>query len=117
MILDLHGYEDSVLKGLAGVEVVWGGLLLYFSGRPWLFRVRAVVAVFHSPHILETVFRVAEQNRIQLICLTAHKEEEILSRFPVVYSLQLRPAYGKEVMKVENVERGFFHLVDTEERE
>lgn len=32
----------------------------------------------------------------------------ILQRFPVVYSLQLRHAYGKEVMKVEQMETGFY---------
>ncbi|WP_167577419.1 hypothetical protein [Ammoniphilus sp. YIM 78166] len=34
-----------------------------------------------SPHILETVFHVARANRIQLICLTSHKQEGILQRF------------------------------------
>jgi hypothetical protein len=61
-----------------------------------------------SPHILETVFQVARSNRIQLICLTAHRQESILQRFPVVYSLQLRNAYGKEVMKAELMETGFY---------
>lgn len=61
-----------------------------------------------SPHILETVFQVAKSNRIQLICLTAHKQDSILQRFPVVYSLQLRNAYGKEVMKAEQMETGFY---------
>lgn len=64
--------------------------------------------VASSPHILETVFQVARSNKIQLICLTAHKEDSILQRFPVVYSLQLRHAYGKEVMKAEQMETGFY---------
>ena len=63
-----------------------------------------------SSHILETVFRIAEQNAIQLICLTAHKDEEILARFPIVYSLQLQPAFGREVMKAEEIEKGFYHV-------
>ncbi len=63
-----------------------------------------------SPHILETVFRIAEQNAIQLICLTAHKDEEILARFPIIYSLQLQPAFGREVMKAEEIEKGFYHV-------
>lgn len=63
-----------------------------------------------SPHILETVFRIAEQNSIQLICLTAHKDEDILARFPIVYSLQLQPAFGREVMKAEEIEKGFYHV-------
>lgn len=63
-----------------------------------------------SPHILETIFQVAKSNKIQLICLTAHKEETILQRFPVVYSLQLRLAYGKEIMKAEQMESGFYRF-------
>lgn len=63
-----------------------------------------------SPHILETVFQVAKANRIQLICLTAHKQDGILQRFPVVYSLQLRSAYGKEIMKAEQLETGFYRM-------
>ena len=61
-----------------------------------------------TPHILEPVFQVARLNKIQLICFTAHKEDSILQRFPVVYSLQLRSAYGKEVMKAEQMETGFY---------
>jgi len=63
-----------------------------------------------SPHILETIFQVARSNRIQLICLTAHKQDDILKRFPVVYSLQLRNAYGKEIMQVERMETGFYRF-------
>ncbi|MCK4259602.1 MAG: hypothetical protein KAX49_11530 [Halanaerobiales bacterium] len=63
-----------------------------------------------SPHILETVFQVAKANRIQLICFTAHRQDNILKSFPVVYSLQLRNAYGKEVMKAERMEAGYYNL-------
>jgi len=70
-----------------------------------------------SPHILETVFQVAKSNRIQLICLTAHKQDSILQRFPVVYSLQLRNAYGKEVMKAEQIETGFYRYDPTADGE
>jgi chromosome segregation ATPase len=63
-----------------------------------------------SPHILETVFEVARSNKIQLICFTAHRQENILKEFPVVYSLQLRNAYGKEVMQAERLETAFYNL-------
>lgn len=63
-----------------------------------------------SSHVWEPVFQIAKANRIQLICFTAHKEEDILKRFPVVYSLQLRSAYGKEIMQAELMESGFYRL-------
>ncbi|MGI6712869.1 MAG: hypothetical protein ACOX4L_09200 [Bacillota bacterium] len=63
-----------------------------------------------SPHVWEPVFQIARANRIQLICLTAHKQEDILKRFPVVYSLQLRSAYGREIMSAEAMESGFYRL-------
>ncbi|MBU7005802.1 hypothetical protein [Phosphitispora fastidiosa] len=63
-----------------------------------------------SPHILDTVFQIAAANKIQLFCLTAHKQDDILKRFPVVYSLQLRNAYGKEIMSAEQMESGFYRL-------
>ncbi|MGM0508057.1 MAG: hypothetical protein ACQERZ_02705 [Fusobacteriota bacterium] len=61
-----------------------------------------------SPHILEIVFEVAKSNNIQLLCLTAHRQESIMNNFPVVYSLKLRNAYGKEVMTSEKMEVGFY---------
>jgi len=67
-----------------------------------------------SPHILETVFEVARSNKIQLICFTAHRQENILKEFPVVYSLQLRNAYGKEVMQAERLETAFYNLGNVE---
>jgi len=63
-----------------------------------------------SAHILETIFQIARSNRIQLIFLTAHRQESILQRFPVVYSLQLRNACGKEVLKAEQLETGFYRF-------
>jgi hypothetical protein len=63
-----------------------------------------------SSHILDTVFQIAAANKIQLLCLTAHKQDDILKRFPVVYSLQLRNAYGKEIMSAELMESGFYRL-------
>lgn len=63
-----------------------------------------------SPHVWEPVFQIARANRIQLVCLTAHKQDDILKRFPVVYSLQLRSAYGREVMRAELMESGFYRL-------
>jgi len=63
-----------------------------------------------SSHVWEPVFQIAKANRLQLICFTAHKQEEILKRFPVVYSLQLRSAYGQEIMQAELMESGFYRL-------
>jgi len=63
-----------------------------------------------SPHILETVFQIASANKIQLLCLTAHKQEDILKRFPVVYSLHLRSAYGKEIIWTDLMESGFYRI-------
>ena len=68
-----------------------------------------------SGHILDTVFEIAEANQIQLFCLTAHRQENILFRFPVAYSLQLRTVYGKEVMKHDRLESGFYDLSQVEE--
>lgn len=59
-------------------------------------------------HVLDPIFEVARANQIQLLCFTAHKEESILRYFPVVYSLQLRQTYGKEVMQAEQLESGFY---------
>lgn len=66
-----------------------------------------------SSHILKTVFEVARSNRIQLVCFTAHRQDNILKEFPVVYSLQLRSAYGKEVMQAEKLETGFYKMEET----
>ena len=63
-------------------------------------------------HVLDPIFEVAKANQIQLLCLTAHKEESILRYFPVVYSLQLRQTYGKEVMQAEQLESGFYQRED-----
>lgn len=63
-----------------------------------------------SSHVWEPVFQIARANLIQLVCLTAHKQEDILKRFPVVYSLQLRSFYGKEIMQSELMESGFYRL-------
>ena len=59
-------------------------------------------------HVLDPIFEVARANQIQLLCFTAHKEESILRYFPVVYSLQLRQTYGKEIMQAEQLESGFY---------
>mgnify|MGYP000884855461 FL=1 len=63
-----------------------------------------------SPHVLDPVFKVAQANQIQLICFTAHKQDTILNYFPVVYSLQLRSTYGKEVLQAEKLESGFYRV-------
>lgn len=63
-----------------------------------------------SPHILEPVFTMARQNQVQYIALTAHREQNILERFRVVYSLKLVKAYDKEVIRVENIESGHYAL-------
>lgn len=69
--------------------------------------------VASSDHILDTMFQVARGNRIQLLCLTAHREASILKHFPTVYSLQLRPAYGKETLTAEQMEKGFYAEIST----
>ncbi|MFJ7726833.1 hypothetical protein ACIQXV_11780 [Neobacillus sp. NPDC097160] len=43
-----------------------------------------------SQHIIQPIFEIAKRNQIQLICLTAHKNEEVVRSFPVVYSIKLR---------------------------
>lgn len=64
-------------------------------------------------HVLDPIFEVARANQIQLLCFTAHKEESILRYFPVVYSLQLRQTYGKEIMQAEQLESGFYQREET----
>ncbi|MGI6651572.1 MAG: hypothetical protein ACOX4Y_07440 [Limnochordia bacterium] len=61
-----------------------------------------------ADHVLDPIFEVAKANQIQLLCFTAHKEESILRYFPVVYSLQLRQTYGKEIIQAEQLESGFY---------
>ncbi|MBM7558089.1 hypothetical protein [Halanaerobacter jeridensis] len=68
-----------------------------------------------SAHILNTVFEIAAANKIQLICLTAHRQESILLRFPVAYSLQLRSVMGREVMQHDRLESGFYNVSGMEE--
>lgn len=68
-----------------------------------------------SAHILNTVFEIAKANQIQLICLTAHRQESILLRFPVAYSLQLRTALGTEIMQKDRLESGFYNLTGVNE--
>ena len=61
-----------------------------------------------SKHILDPVFELASMNKIQMICFTAHRSEEIFKRFKSVYSLKLTPAFGKEHMRFEKLEKGFY---------
>jgi chromosome segregation ATPase len=68
-----------------------------------------------SAHILNTVFEIAAANKIQLVCLTAHRQESILLRFPVAYSLQLRSVMGREVMQHDRLESGFYNLSGADE--
>lgn len=81
------------------------------EGRPNIWKVIMADNPFgraSSPHILEVVFKIARSNHIQFLCFTAHKQEEIVSRFPVVYSLRLRSAYGREVMQAQEMETGYY---------
>ncbi|MCL0052104.1 hypothetical protein M1M92_01220, partial [Peptococcaceae bacterium] len=61
-----------------------------------------------SEHVLSPIFKIAQHNRTQLICLTAHKGEEIMKLFPVVYSLKLINIYDKEVMTKQQLETAFY---------
>jgi chromosome segregation ATPase len=61
-----------------------------------------------SRHILDPVFEMANSNRIQLICFTDHRSEEILKRFGAIYSLKLVSHFGKEHMRSERLESGFY---------
>ena len=69
----------------------------------------------NKTHILNTVFEIAAAHKIQLVCLTAHRQESILLRFPVAYSLQLRSVMGKEVMQHDRLESGFYNVSGREE--
>ncbi|MES2614545.1 MAG: hypothetical protein V4591_03920, partial [Bdellovibrionota bacterium] len=64
--------------------------------------------VASSKHILDPIFTMASINRIQLVCFTAHSVDEILKRFKAVYSLKLVPAFGREHMRYEKIEKGFY---------
>ncbi|QOY36791.1 hypothetical protein AWH56_003810 [Anaerobacillus isosaccharinicus] len=52
-----------------------------------------------SSHILRPIFEVAKKNFVQLICLTAHRAEQILREFPVVYSAKLRTQFDMSFLK------------------
>ena len=53
-----------------------------------------------SPHLLEIVFGLAQETETQMICLTALRERAIYDNFPVVYSLKLRRAQGRQYVEV-----------------
>ncbi|MBC7543855.1 MAG: hypothetical protein H7338_14115 [Candidatus Sericytochromatia bacterium] len=65
-----------------------------------------------SAHVLDPVFAMATTNKIQLFCITALKEEGLQRHFKAVYSLRLLPAYGKEILKAEQIESGFYRHVE-----
>ncbi|MEW6662313.1 MAG: hypothetical protein ACOY9Y_15170 [Bacillota bacterium] len=66
-----------------------------------------------SPHVLDLIFQMAKNNNVQMICLTALTEDTIFPYFPVVYSLRLRPSFGKEYIH-SKMESGFYDLYPVE---
>ncbi|KLU60189.1 hypothetical protein CEB3_c36200 [Peptococcaceae bacterium CEB3] len=67
-----------------------------------------------SPHVLNLIFQLAENNKVQMICLTALSEDAIFAYFPTVYSLRLRPFAGNDYM-TSKIERGSYHIDSLEE--
>ncbi|MXQ54972.1 hypothetical protein [Shimazuella alba] len=57
-----------------------------------------------SDHVVDPVIEIAKSNRIQLICLTAHNNESIIQKFPVVYSNVYRQVFDKEIMDSQLVQ-------------
>lgn len=55
-------------------------------------------------HVVDPVLEIANKNNIQLICLTAHDTENIIRKFPVVYSNVYRYKFGKEIMDTKQIQ-------------
>lgn len=83
--------------------------------------------VVSSPHLLQVIFKLAQANRVQMICLSDHNKQSIYDLFEVVYSLKLVPALGRSVIqsterRPESVmEAGFYEIdfdqeVETEQK-
>lgn len=56
-----------------------------------------------SDHVIQPFLEIANKNKIQVICFTAIKEENILRNFPVVYSSKYYSVAGKEIMESKNL--------------
>ncbi|ASS74270.1 hypothetical protein CIG75_04230 [Tumebacillus algifaecis] len=83
--------------------------------------------VVSSPHLLQVIFKLAQANRVQMICLSDHNKQSIYDLFEVVYSLKLVPALGRSIIqsterRPESVmEAGFYEIdfdqeVETEQK-
>ncbi|MFD2169724.1 hypothetical protein [Tumebacillus lipolyticus] len=83
--------------------------------------------VVSSPHLLQVIFKLAQANRVQMICLSDHNKQSIYDLFEVVYSLKLIPALGRSIIqsterRPESVmEAGYYEIdfdqeVETEQK-
>ncbi|ARU60050.1 hypothetical protein CBW65_02440 [Tumebacillus avium] len=83
--------------------------------------------VVSSPHLLQVIFKLAQANKVQMICLSDHNKQSIYDLFEVVYSLKLVPALGRSIIqsterRPESVmEAGFYEIdfdqeVETEQK-
>ncbi|MCF8567813.1 hypothetical protein LLE49_24130 [Alicyclobacillus tolerans] len=71
-----------------------------------------------SDHIIDPILEIAKNNRVQLICLTAHREEHILKKFAVVYSNKYYPVEGRpfEMMVPEPLSFGYYTETKLQEK-
>ena len=83
--------------------------------------------VVSSPHLLQVIFKLAQANRVQMICLSDHNKQSIYDLFEVVYSLKLVPTLGRSVIQSSErrpeslMEAGFYEIdfdqeVETEQK-
>lgn len=66
-----------------------------------------------AAYLLDIIFSLANRNNVQMICATALKEDDILKKFDVVYSLVLRPVEGIGVVmpdKTAELESGYYNI-------
>ncbi|HEU4963212.1 MAG TPA: hypothetical protein VFV52_05055 [Bacilli bacterium] len=72
--------------------------------------------VVSSPHLLQVIFKLAQVNRVQMICLSDHNKQSIYDLFEVVYSLKLVAIQGRSVIHASErrpesvMEAGFYEL-------
>jgi len=83
--------------------------------------------VVSSPHLLQVIFKLAQVNRVQMICLSDHNKQSIYDLFEVVYSLKLTSTLGRSVIQSSErrpesvMEAGFYEIdfdkeVETEQK-
>lgn len=61
-------------------------------------------AQMSSQHLVNAMQAIARKNRIQLICLTALRETNILKAYDIVYYLSVKLENNKERVKIDRVE-------------